>query len=129
MLSRVRSESVSVWCMWSPRSADRRSVVWEYHDGWWALKSPRMIVSPWAWEKSWREGVKCGGHDEIGGMYMLYMCMGMLFMVAVMAKCSVVWSVWKRWLEGRGVQGMEWWTRVMRPPPPEGPERSRRMVA
>ena len=103
VLSRVSSESVSVLCMWSPRSADRRSVVWEYHDGWWALKSPRMIVSPWAWEKSWREGVKCGGHDEIGGMYMLYMCMGMLLMVAVMAKCSVVWSVWKRWSEGRGV--------------------------
>ena len=62
-----------------------------------------MIVSSWAWESSWREGVKWGGHDEIGGMYMLKMCMGMLFMVAVMARCSVVWSLGKRWSEERWV--------------------------
>ena len=48
-------------------------------------------------------GGEVRGNDEIGGMYMLYMCMGMLLMVAVMAKCSVVWSVGKRWSEGRGV--------------------------
>ena len=71
VLRSERSESMSVLCMWSPRSADRASAVWEYHDGWWALKSPRMMVSPWAWEISWREGVKLGGHDVIGGMYIL----------------------------------------------------------
>ena len=45
VLSSVRSESVSVLCMWSPLSADRGSVVWDYHEGWCALKSPRMIVT------------------------------------------------------------------------------------
>ena len=52
----------------------------------------------------------------------------MLLMVAVIARCSVVWSVGKRWSVGRGVYEMEWWTKVIRPPPPEGVGRSRRMV-
>ena len=33
VLRRVRSRSMRVLCMWSPRSAARWSEVWEYHAG------------------------------------------------------------------------------------------------
>ena len=58
VLRRARSRSMRVLWMRSPRSAALWSEVWEYHDGWWALKSPRMIESPWACERNWRSGEK-----------------------------------------------------------------------
>ena len=45
-----------------------------------------------------------------------------------MARCSVVVSLVKRGSVGRGVYLMDSWMRMMRPPPPVGPGRSRRMV-
>ena len=39
---------------------------------------------------------------------MLYIFMGMLLIVTVMARCSVVWSVGKRWSVGRGVYDKDW---------------------
>ena len=50
-------------------------------------------------------------------------------MVTVMAKCSVIVSLGKRLSVLMCVYGMEWCTSVMRPPPPDGQGRSRRMVA
>ena len=56
-----------------PRASARPSLVCEYHAGLWALKSPRMRVSSWGHRRESSDGVKPGGHEEAGGMYMLYM--------------------------------------------------------
>ena len=68
VLSKVRSESVSKSSRWEPRAAPLASLVDEYQAGLWALKSPRMRESSWSWSKSWREGVKLGGQEDVGGM-------------------------------------------------------------
>ena len=91
-LSRTRSEEVKESRMSRPRAAARESLVCEYHAGLWALKSPKMRVSSWGVRSPSREGVKLGGQDDMGGMYMLMMLRGRLLMVAVMARCSVMVS-------------------------------------
>ena len=91
-LRRTRSDEVKESRMSRPRAAARESLVCEYHAGLWALKSPRMMLSSWGVRSPSKEGVKLGGQDEIGGMYMLMMIRGKLLMVAVMARCSVMGS-------------------------------------
>ena len=90
-----------------PRAAARVSVVWEYHAGLWALKSPRMRLSPRGMKSRSSFGRKLGGQDEMGGMYMLKMLIGMLLIVAVMARCSVIVSRGKRESVRSGVYEME----------------------
>ena len=53
---RTRSVAISESSIKSPRAAARESLVCEYHAGLWALKSPRMRLSPWGVSKSSREG-------------------------------------------------------------------------
>ena len=50
-LRRTRSASISESWMASPLLAAEESEVEEYQEGWWALKSPRMRVSPWVWKR------------------------------------------------------------------------------
>ena len=97
LLSRTRSEGIRASRTSSPRAAARVSLVCEYHAGLWALKSPRTRLSSWRVRRSSREGEKLGGQDEVGGIYILYMLSGVLLMIAVMARCSVVESRVKRW--------------------------------
>ena len=59
---------------------------------------------------------------------MLKMVSEVSLMVALIARCSVVVSLGKKGSVSMGVKWIELWTRTMRPPPPEGPGRSRRMV-
>ena len=72
-LSSTRLDAVRESRMVCPRAAARVSLVCENQAGLWALKSPRMRVSSWRHRRESSDGVKPGGHEEAGGMYMLYM--------------------------------------------------------
>ena len=65
---RIRSEFMSKSWMSLPRAAARVSVVWEYHAGLWALKSPRMRLSPRGMKSRSSDGRKLGGQEVMGGM-------------------------------------------------------------
>ena len=68
VLSRTRLELRSASWMSLPRAAARESPVWEYPAGLWALKSPRIMLSPRGVKSKSSVGVKLEGHDDIGGM-------------------------------------------------------------
>ena len=75
VLSKVRSESVSKSSRWEPRAAPLASLVDEYQAGLWALKSPKIRLSSGGVRSRSREGVKSGGQEEVGGMYILKILM------------------------------------------------------
>ena len=106
-LSRTKLEEVRESRIFCPRAAARVSLVCENQAGLWALKSPKIMESSWGLRRASRSGVKLGGQEEMGGMYMLYMLIGRLLIVAEMARCSVVESLGKRWSVGSGVKEME----------------------
>ena len=104
-LRMTRPAGISESRISSPRAAARVSLVCENHAGLWALKSPRMRVSSRGERRSSREGEKSGGHEEVGGMYMLKILSGVSLMMAVMARCSVMLSLGKR---GSVLMGEYW---------------------
>jgi len=55
-LRRTREAAVRASKMSHPRVAARESLVCEYHAGLWALKSPKMRVSPWGVKSPSSEG-------------------------------------------------------------------------
>ena len=85
VLSRTRSESVNESWIESPLLAAEESEVEEYQEGWWALKSPKMRVSSWAWKSGSRAGAKPGGRRrdvDIEDVYFVFVdesCDGEVF--------------------------------------------------
>ena len=70
-LSSTRLDAVRESRMVCPRAAARVSLVCENQAGLWALKSPRMMESSWGLRRASRSGVKLGGQEVMGGMYIL----------------------------------------------------------
>ena len=68
---RTRPAGIRALVISSPRAAARESLVCENHAGLWALKSPRMRESSPGARRSPTEGVKPGGQEETGGIYIL----------------------------------------------------------
>ena len=66
VLRRTSSESTRESWMEEPLLAAEE--VEEGQEGWLALKSPRMRVSPWVWKSGSCAGEKPGGQEEEGGM-------------------------------------------------------------
>ena len=70
-LRRTRLKEMRESWMSCPRAAARVSLVCENQAGLWALKSPKIMESSWGLRRASRSGLKLGGQEDIGGMYIL----------------------------------------------------------